>query len=135
MTAGQAQINAVGTVENPSEEAPRGMPSDAELAAMMAEAQGRPPAPRRRSTIADLFVSMVALVKSSDDLTRHKPVSETGRVKLLEIAIMWALNNRTEADTGSVFGQDIDPTQDPEPYVPPTVHEIPQPIEETDGQA
>jgi hypothetical protein len=66
---------------------------DAIEAEKAARAASYPPAPRQVS-LQDLYFQITALVKAEARLPRAGKLSEQSAVKLLEMALMWALNTR-----------------------------------------
>lgn len=53
------------------------------------------PAPRRNQTIGENFVSVVELIRTARQQSR---LSEATLVKIYELNLMWALNNRQTVD-------------------------------------
>lgn len=66
--------------------------SDAALLAALQNRDAIPAAPRRLPTIGDNFVTSAALIAQARRDTR---LSEPTLIKLFELQMMWALNNRS----------------------------------------
>lgn len=64
----------------------------------------------KRITISELFNQNVALVAAATGKTfgRNQPprVSETSAVRILELSLMWALNNRTGQPSHDILPED-----------------------------
>ena len=69
--------------------------SDTELLArIQSEFANRPPAPPRRITIAEMYQQAAALICSAMGYRTTRLKSETTAVRIYELTLMWALNNK-----------------------------------------
>jgi len=99
---------ASAPAEAPAEAPAQEKLSDTEIMERIKAEWAKRPAPAKVS-ISDIFDQSVALVAHATGRRSvlGPRVSEQTAVKLYELALMWALNNRDRTDTGSII-----PTQE-----------------------
>ncbi len=81
--------------------------SKAELLARIQNEFANRPSEPKRVTIADLYQQAVALIASSMGYRTTKLRSETTAVRIYELTLMWALNNRDRVPSHDILPDEM----------------------------
>lgn len=97
------------------------------LRRIQAEMQSRPASEPKRVTISEMFSQCVALVASATGKTNARSyprVTEQSAVRILELTLMWALNNRSGPSHDILPSEsDAEESETPEAPEAPTPNE------------